>query len=188
MARKESELALIEAKLRQSNLDLMESNKKIYINNRKDTINDLVFIAPFCAGLMEPPKSDQPLSSIDKDMIRIDASSCFTEHVYKSNAKSILTAEDYKILIKTVDQISTNLIVAQDRTVQNIITLPARAEKDTRILHYGGSGDQQVEKNLRFTPTEIHQLALHRTAIGIKSDFMEFVTNEIRKLREIDWP
>lgn len=199
IARRESELRIVNEKLEVATVALDKVKLEAYERDRKDLQKDLVFISPYCSGLMTPSRSLDPAkeSYLGDNLLKVDAAQCLRDELDKSKAKTILKPKDYLYLKSIVGNISTKLSQIQEQALLDISMVPERAAKDPSTLAPMGPLAESVDRLDKLieelAPGIINknsklQIAIDRTRSKISLDFSDSVSNEIHKLLDIDWP
>lgn len=194
MARKESELATTELKLKKSTEALSKLENRIYTFNRNELIEGLVYISPYCSGLMQPPATRSPDHVLGDKIFKVDASECFKSHFTKSDAKNLLSQNDYSTLKQNIENIADTLATNQKNAAEEIKSLPARALSDAEFLNRFADKPNELDQLLKKISPEFikrvdrTKLAIQSATAEIELKFVDSVSNEIFKLRDIEWP
>ncbi|MBA1245574.1 hypothetical protein [Pseudomonas japonica] len=192
IARREAELVTTNEKLLTATESLKKLNAEIYLRNRDDLIQDLVYISPFCSGLMVPPAKRRNAGSLGDNLLKVDAAVCLMEHFEMSKAKVVLSSADYEYLKGVVENISNELAKEQNSLVDNIATLEDRAKKDPSILLPPDEADLELSRVFKTIGIDVsgddEKLAVVRTKTRLASSFYETVRVKILGLRKLSWP
>ncbi|KJZ34498.1 hypothetical protein VC34_28625 [Pseudomonas fluorescens] len=187
-------------KLEVATVALEKVKVEAYGRDRNDLLKKIAFVSPYCSGLMTPPgaRSSDKRAGLGDNLLKIDAAQCLRDEFEGSNAKTILTVEDYSYLKDTIENISTKLSKVQKKASLDIELVPERAAKDPSTLAPMGPAAEGVEHLdkliealapgfLDNKSTKL-QVAINRTRSKISLDFSESVSNEIQRILDIDWP
>nr|WP_314643854.1 hypothetical protein [uncultured Pseudomonas sp.] len=199
IARRESELSATNAKLETAAAALAKVKQEIYERNRSDLVKGIIYVAPYCSGLMMAldavdSKGDGELGA---NLLKVDAAQCLRDEFHESKAEKVLATSDYSYLKDVIETISTELSKMQKQASLDIDSVPARAAMDPSILAPPGPAAASVERLDReieaLLPGFINkstklQLAIDRTRSEISLRFSDSVRDEILKLRNINWP
>lgn len=198
IARREAELSAMNGKLEVATSSLEKVKSEIYERNRKDLIEGIVSVAPYCSGLMTPPHERDASENreLGYRLLKVNAAQCLQDEFKERKAETILTAGDYSHLKVTIETISASLSQLQKQALLDIDSVPELAAKDPSTLApmgpYAEEAEQldrlieelapgTIDKNVKF------QLAIERTRSKITMDYVGVVSNEILKLRKINW-
>ncbi|WP_372029248.1 hypothetical protein [Pseudomonas kurunegalensis] len=198
IARREAELTAMNIKLDAATASFEKIKAEIYDRNRKDLIQGIISVSPYCSGLMTPPSSPDRSEDreLGKHLLKVNAAQCLQEEFEARGAVSILTADDYLILKKAVESICNKLSEMQKKALMDIDTLPERAAKDSSILAplgpYSKEHEEFVELIESLAPGIIDKKSKFKSALAstrtkISMDYVASVAEEILKLREIKW-
>ncbi|WP_313117253.1 hypothetical protein [Ectopseudomonas guguanensis] len=196
IARRELELNETNEKLKAATINLEFKERELYKRDRQELIEGIAYAAPFCSGLMEPPKTRIPenRNELGDSILKIDAAQCLRDRVEKSKSETVLSSTDNSHLKLTINNIAAKLEEAQKQALLDIKTLPERAKKDPSILAPKSFNEEHLDSLLNmlspgFINDELsHQSAIDRTRTAITFDFADFVQKEISALRKIEWP
>ncbi|MEX5559710.1 hypothetical protein Q1J45_19275 [Pseudomonas rhodesiae] len=198
IARREAELSAMNSKLGIATASLEKIKAEIYDRNRADLIKGIISVAPYCSGLMTPPRDpdNSENAELGDHLLKIDAANCLRDRFVVSEANSILSAEDYLTLKKAIEETSNNLSKIQNKALNDMETLPERAAKDPSILAPLGPYLKKAEEFNEFVESIIPgttnkksklEFALSSTRTQISMKYVESVNNEILKLWEVEW-
>ncbi|MEV4697531.1 hypothetical protein MRBLMX9_001637 [Pseudomonas brassicacearum] len=199
IARRESELRVMNEKLEAASVALDKVKLETYRRDRRDLQKRIVFAAPFCSGLMTPPheRSSMKNYQLGDNLLKVDAAHCLREEFKKSKAEETLKPEDYSYLRETVENISTRLSQLQKQALLDFDSVPERAAKDPSILAPMGPAAQDAEQLTQLIetlapgiadPKRKFKNAVDRTRSKISLDFSDAVRKEILELWNIEWP
>lgn len=200
IARRESELRTMNEKLEVATVALEKVKVEAYGRDRNDLLKKIAFVSPYCSGLMTPPgaRNSDKRAGLGDNLLKIDAAQCLRAEFEGSNAKTILTVEDYSYLKDTIENISTKLSKVQKKALLDIELVPERAAKDPSTLAPMGPMAEDVERLDKLIEALVPgfldnkstklQVAIDRTRSKISLDFSDLVSNEIHTILDIDWP
>lgn len=199
IARREAELSEMNIKLEVATAAFEIIKSEIYERNRKDLIEGIISVSPYCSGLMKLPgeTSNSKHKELGYYLLKIDAAKCLRDELESRAANSILNTMDYITLESAVESASRNLSHVQKKALMDIETLPERAANDPSVLAPLGPYSKEAEEFSEYiesiVPGTVNKRAKIESALAstrnkISMDYVTSVHNEILKLRDIKWP
>ena len=205
IARRETELKATEQKLAEANAALREANEKAYRRSRAELLWNLNFHAgASCSGLLRPSETPELLNDMfsgarksrpKRPLLDINVADCLAAELEKTNADTVLRAEDLVFLRAAVTQVAISL---ERQRADATAAMQKMETKSTQELYAFASKDpfaQQVDAllekaypQLHTDPRFEHASAVQDAQMKIAQDFEEQVRVEIRKLQNIAWP
>jgi len=145
---------------------------------------------------MEPSATREAGHFLGDKVFKVDSSKCLMKAFSDSKAKDTLSKDDYLILEVNVNSISNTLLEKQQNALKEISELSTLYDNNKLFIEDDESQPEEL-KELDKLLNEINpnflksldkkKVVLQRAKSSIETSFMNTVSEEIEKLKKINW-
>jgi hypothetical protein len=200
IARRETELTVLEKNLAETGAALKKANEEAYRRTRAEFLRGLTFRAGAeCSGLLRPPELPSLLGEeppTERPLLDINIVECVTAELLALKPTDTLRSEDWDSLQEAVGRTARSLEEQRTVATMTLRGMEMKTTEELRLFAQQGPLARQMDALIRqrypgsLPPDSrlARASAVRDAQAKVARDFEERVRDEIGNLRRLKWP